>query len=357
MTLKTCVEIDGGHFLVVGGAGFVGSNLVRELLAQGAAYVQVVDNLLSAERANLPDDGRLELTVGSIADGTLLASIQDTYDAIFHLATYHGNQSSIANPLADHANNLITNLKLFEHLKSFTHLKRLVYTSTGCALAEKGDVTAKAVTEDGPVSLDMDSPYQISKVVGEMHGIFYHRLHNLPLVRVRFQNVYGPGEILGAGEWRGTPATIWRNVTPTFIYRALKGQPLILHGDGGSTRDFIHVSDIVAGLICAATVADIEGDVFNLASGAEVTIRELAETINQMAENTTPVQYLPQRNWDRSIHRFGSTEKSSQVLGFRAQKQFRAGLRETVDWTRANLDFIDTCVNKHVDRFPGGLFA
>jgi nucleoside-diphosphate-sugar epimerase len=350
------LAVEGGDFLVVGGAGFVGSNLVRSLLDMGAQRVRVIDNLLSAERANLPDSDRLEFIEGSIADDAILANLKDAYDAIFHLATYHGNQSSIANPLADHENNLITNLKLFEHVKDFVNLKRLVYTSTGCALAEKGDVDAKAVSEDGSISIDMDSPYQISKVVGEMHAVYYHRLYQLPVVRVRFQNIYGPGEILGAGEWRGTPATIWRNVTPSFIYRALKGQPLILFGDGSSTRDFIFVADIVAGLIQAATVAGVEGDVFNLASGEEITIGLLAETINRLTENPTPVTYKPQRGWDRSIHRFGSTEKSRHKLDFNAQVGLQQGLEQTVAWTKAHLDLIDSCVNRHLDKLTGGLF-
>ena len=97
--------------------------------------------------------------------------------------------------------------------------------------------------------LDLDSPYQISKVVGEFYSVYYHRQHGLPTVRARFQNVYGPGEMLGAGRWRGTPATVWRNVTPTFVYRALKGLPLQLDNGGVASRDFVYVEDIARGLL------------------------------------------------------------------------------------------------------------
>jgi UDP-glucose 4-epimerase len=334
------------NVLVVGGAGFVGGNLVRELLARGAERVVVVDNFLSAEPENVPDDPRVEVREGSIADDTVLAGLDDEFDQVFHLATYHGNQSSIADPLADHEHNLITTLKLFERLKSFEQLRKVVYAASGCTLAPHTFGKAEAVEEDGPVPLDLDSPYQISKVVGEFYSVYYHRVHGLPTVRARFQNVYGPGEILGAGRWRGTPATVWRNVTPTFVYCALKGLPLRLDNEGRATRDFIYVGDIVDGLLrCAASGAP--GDVYNLASGVETSIRELAETINRMAGNESGVELLPARDWDRSGHRFGSTEKARRAIGFEAQVSLEDGLARTMDWMRQHLSLIDACVRRH----------
>lgn len=334
--------------LVVGGAGFVGSNLVRRCLHEGCQQVMVVDNLLSSEADNLPnDDARVELRVGSVADDEILHGLADQFDYVFHLATYHGNQSSIANPLADHDNNLMTTLKLYEYLKDFQKLKRVVYVSTGCALAAKVAGPVEPVIEDGPIPLDFDSPYQISKVVGEMYSLYYSRMHGLPVVRARFQNVYGPSEVLGAGQWRGTPATIWRNVTPTFIYRALKRQPLQIHGKGESTRDFIHVDDIVEGLLRCAWTADIEGDVFNLASGVEVSILELAQTINELTDNPTGLEFIPTRKWDRSINRFGSTEKSRRRLAFEAKMTLKEGLANTIAWTKENLARIERCIQQH----------
>src|SRR5438132_6866515 len=267
--------------LVVGGAGFVGSNLVRRLLAGGIERVVVVDNLLSAERSNVPADSCLEFVEGSIADDKVLSRLKDEFDYIFHLATYHGNQSSIANPLEDHANNLMTTLKLYEYIKGFKKLKKVVYAASGCTLAPHTDEQPEATREDGPVPFDLDSPYQISKVVGEFYSVYYHRQHRLPVVKARFQNVYGPGEILGAGRWRGTPATVWRNVTPTFVYRGLKGMPLTVENQGIATRDFIFVDDIVRGLMFCATKGT-PGDVYNLANGVETSILELATLVNEM---------------------------------------------------------------------------
>jgi nucleoside-diphosphate-sugar epimerase len=332
--------------LVVGGAGFVGSNLVRMLLDGGCTQVTVIDNLLSAERENLPTDPRVEFTQGSISDDQVLTSLTDTYDYVFHLATYHGNQSSIANPLADHDNNLITTLKLYEHIKTFRRLKKVVYAASGCTLAPHTYDDAEATTEDGPVPLELDSPYQISKVVGEFYSVYYHHQHQLPTVRARFQNVYGPGEILGAGQWRGTPATVWRNVTPTFMYRALKKLPLMVENRGLASRDFIYVEDIARGLIQCA-VAGKSGDVYNLASGVETSILELATLVNKLTDNPAAIGFLPARAWDRSGKRFGSTEKAKQEIGFEAHVTLSEGLSKTVEWTRSKLSFIDSCIQKH----------
>jgi nucleoside-diphosphate-sugar epimerase len=168
----------------------------------------------------------------------------------------------------------------------------------------------------------------------------------LPVVKARFQNVYGPGEILGAGRWRGTPATVWRNVTPTFIYRGLKQMPLTVENQGIATRDFIFVEDIVRGLMLCATEG-AAGEVYNLASGAETSIGELAQLVNEQTNNPTPVEYLPPRAWDHSGKRFGSTEKSKRELGFEPQVSLEEGLARTIEWTKENLSLIDACILKH----------
>lgn len=339
-------SVQGKNMLVVGGAGFVGSNLVKRLLTLEAAQVHVVDNLLSAERSNLPDNPNLRFTEGSIADDRILGGLDDSYDYVFHLATYHGNQSSMHDPIADHDNNLITTLKLFERLKGFKRLRKVVYSGAGCAVAEKTYDQAHATSEDAPISFQMDSPYSISKIVGEFYAVYYFNRHALPTVRARFQNVYGPGEVLGAGQWRGTPATIWRNVTPTFIYKSLKGEALPLEGGGVATRDFIFVEDIVEGLICCA-LKGAPGDVYNLASGAETSIRELAETINELTGNTASLDVSEARDWDHSGKRFGSVKKSKLHLGFEAKSCLRDGLNQTIVWTLRHMELVERCIGNH----------
>ena len=341
---------DGSRVLVVGGAGFVGSNLVKTLLTRSRPEgITVIDNLLSAERFNVADDPRLRFVEGSITDDAILAGLSDDLDYVFHLATNHGNQSSIADPLADHENNTLTTLKLFNQIRGFKAVRKVVYSSAGCTVAEKTFGTPKPTTEEDPVSLYLDSPYQMSKIIGEMYANYYWMHYGLPVVKARFQNVYGPGEVLGAGRWRGTPATVWRNVTPTFIYRSLKRIPLIVENEGIATRDFIYVEDIVDGLLkCAA--AGKAGDVYNLAGGAETSILELARTINEMTGSQVPVEIGPRRDWDHSGRRFGSTEKAKTVLGFQAARGLREGLSATITWTGDNLALIDACIAKHAAR-------
>lgn len=332
--------------LVVGGAGFVGSNLVLALLRHDPAEVLVVDNLLSAERANVPADPRVRFVHDSITRDRALAEISADLDYAWHLATFHGNQNSMADPLADHENNTYTTLRLYEHLKGSKKLRKVVYSSAGCTVAEKTFDKANPTTEESPVSLWLDSPYQISKIVGEFYSNYYFKQHNLPAVKARFQNVYGPREILGAGEWRGTPATVWRNVTPTFVYRALKHLPLPVENGGIATRDFIYAEDVANGLMLCALKGE-PGGTYNVASGVETTILELAEAVNRLTGNPTPIQLAPKRPWDRSGKRFGSTEIAKSALGFEAKVGLEEGLKRTIAWTREQMPLIDACIAKH----------
>jgi len=338
---------DDSIILVVGGGGFVGSNLVRLLLAETKAErIDIVDNLLSSVRENIPQDPRVKFIPGSISSDETLEKLLDVYDYVFHLATFHGNQSSIFDPLRDHENNTLTTLKLFERIKGFKRLRKVVYSSAGCSVAKKTFGDAAATTEESPIEIRQDSPYSISKIVGEFYSVYYNKQHGLPVVRARFQNVYGPWEILGAGEWRGTYATVWRNVAPTFIWKAIHNEKLPLENEGIATRDFIFVEDICRGLMACASLG-AAGDVYNLGSGKETSIRKLAEMINQLAGNESGVELLPKRSWDNSGKRFASTEKARKELGFEARVTIMDGLARTIEWTRTHQELIGKCIHKH----------
>jgi nucleoside-diphosphate-sugar epimerase len=339
------LTFSGSRILVAGGAGFVGSNLCHRLLNESPKQIVIVDNLLSSDRGNVPDHQAVKFVEGSIADDAVLASLPADFDFVFAIYCLHGNQSSIADPFLDHANNTLPSLKLFDWLKD-KPVKKVVYAAAGCAVAEKTYGEAEATPEDAPVSLFHDSPYSISKLVGEFYGNYYFTRYGLPFVKARFQNVYGPREILGAGRWRGTPHTVWRNVTPTFIWKSLAREALPLDNGGNTSRDFIFVEDLVEGLMRCALRGE-PGEVYNLASGVETTIRELAETINALTGNPTPVDLRPARDWDRSGRRFGSTEKSKRTIGFEAKTMLRDGLEKTIAWTRANEALIRRCMAQH----------
>lgn len=339
-------NFSGCKVLVVGGAGFVGSNLVHQILQQDVKQIIVVDNLLSSDVSNIPADPRVEFVFGTITDDRILYNLPEDLDYAFHLACFHGNQSSIANPFADHDNNTYTSLKLFDRLKDIKQLKKVVYAAAACAVAEKTYDAPTATTEDQPVTLYHDSPYSISKIIGELYGNYYFQQHKLPFVKARFSNVFGPREILGAGQWRGTVHTVWRNVTPTFIWRSLNGEALPLDNGGNASRDFIFVEDMARGLMASALKGE-EGGVYNLATGRETSILELATLINEFTGNKTPLDLRPARDWDRSGKRFASTEKSERELGFTAQINVREGVRRTVEWTKANADLIQQNIAKH----------
>lgn len=338
--------IAGSNVLVVGGAGFVGSNLVIRLLEQKVKNITIVDNFLSSTPANIPENKCVNFIHGSIADQRILNQVPEDLDFVWHLSCYHGNQSSIADPIADHNNNTITSLMLFEHLSKRSSQPKVVYAAAGCAVAAKTPGTPIATPEDAPISLFHDSPYSISKIIGEMYGNYYLTQYGLPFVRARFQNVYGPKEILGAGQWRGTPATVWRNVVPTFIWRALNNDSLVLENAGRSSRDFIYVGDVVDGLIACATKG-IPGQAYNLASGLETTILELANLIIALTDSHSAVELGPARTWDNSVRRFGSVEKSKIDLDFRAQIDIYDGLARTVRWTREHYPLISATIAQH----------
>jgi UDP-glucose 4-epimerase len=343
MTFET---FSGAKILIAGGAGFVGSNLCHALLKDNPRQIVIVDNLLSSDISNVPNHPAVHFVQGSIADDAVLASLPTDLDFAFAIYCLHGNQSSIADPFLDHENNTLPSLKLFDWLKDKKSLQKVVYAAAGCAVAEKTYEEAVATPEDAPVSLYHDSPYSISKLVGEFYGNYYFTRYQLPFVKARFQNVYGPREILGAGRWRGTPHTVWRNVTPTFVWKSLHREALPLDNAGNTSRDFIFVQDLVEGLILCA-LRGAAGEVYNLASGVETTIRELAETINAITGNPTPVELRPARDWDRSGRRFGATEKSKRTIGFQAKTKLRTGIEQTVAWTKANEATIRRCMAQH----------
>tara|TARA_R110002072_G_scaffold1029_11_gene8568 strand:+ start:2951 stop:4021 length:1071 start_codon:yes stop_codon:yes gene_type:complete len=342
---------NGKKLMIAGGAGFVGSNLARQLLKTDLKELIIVDNLLSSDPVNVPDDPRVTFIPRSVTEEEVLEQIPEDLDYAWALYCLHGNQSSIAEPMLDHDNNTLPSLKLFNRLKDIKNLKRVVYAAAGCAVAEKTFGEAAATKEDAPVSLYHDSPYSISKIIGEFYGNYFWKQYDLPFVKARFQNVYGPGEILGAGRWRGTHHSVWRNVTPTFIFRSLNQEALPLDNGGDASRDFIFVEDMARGLMACALKGE-PGETYNLASGVETTILDLASKINALTENPTPYDLKPKRDWDTSGKRFGDPSKSREKLGFEAQVSIDEGLKRTVEWTKENMPTIQRCMAQHVHFVP-----
>jgi UDP-glucose 4-epimerase len=331
------------HSVVIGGAGFVGSWVVDEILKDPSTRVTIVDNLISSEKWNISLDPRVTFIEGSAADINVLKIIEDKVDYVYQLACFHGNQNSIARPFDDFENGLKTTLVTLEWVKQNHPNARVIYAGAGCAVAEKTWDTPVPTDEKDSTSLLHDSPYSISKITGEMYCSYYARRYSMDVIRVRFQNVYGPREILGAGDWRGTDSTIWRNVVPTFIYQALMSQDIVVNSR--ASRDFIYVADLAYGIFLAKEKGQ-SGSVYNLGSGNEVMIADLAETIVKKIGNNNKIDLGYSRNWDRSGRRVANIEKARSDLEFVTQISIDKGLTRTIDWFKINLDRIENCVNR-----------
>jgi UDP-glucose 4-epimerase len=334
------------HSVVIGGAGFVGSWVVDEILKEGSAKVTIVDNLISSERWNISTDPRVTFIEGSAAETENLLKITGEVNYVYQLACFHGNQSSIARPLDDLENGLKSTLVTLEWVKNFHPNARVVYSGAGCAVAEKTWDEPSAVEEVDYTSLLHDSPYSISKITGEMYCLYYAKQQNLDVVRVRFQNVYGPREILGAGIWRGTENTIWRNAIPTFIWKAIRNEEISIFGAGDATRDFVYVEDIAQGVVLAAKRGK-KAEVYNLASGIETKIMGVVEQIIAYSKSNSKILKLPKRDWDNSGRRFGNPDKSFNSLEFRTNTTLGAGLRNSIKWTLENREEIGRAMSKH----------
>jgi nucleoside-diphosphate-sugar epimerase len=318
---------ENAKVLVTGGAGCIGSNLTRALLAAGAEQVAVLDDLSAAYQWNIPVDRRVHFLRGSVLDDEVLRhAFSSRPDYVFHLAAQFANQNSIDHPDTDLQVNGLGTLKTLQYA-NLTGVKRFVFASSGCSVY--GSNPPLPVTEDF-VSLHLDTPYQITKLLGELYCNFFHDAYGMPTVNARFFNVYGPGEVPGQ----------YRNVIPNFVYWAMNGKPLPITGTGDETRDFTFVSDIVGGLLAAGLREKAIGEAFNLASGTETKISDIAEKVNSLTGNAAGVKSVPRRSWDKSMRRRASIERARSLLGYEPRTSLDRGLRETVAWIKENWEKI-----------------
>jgi len=309
-----------GTVVVTGGSGAIGSRLVARLLQDGAERVVVVDDLSSGYEWLLPRDSRVQLIRKDICAADALPAHVDR-PLVFHLAAFFANQNSVDHPLDDlHTNGrgTLTVLTWAAAKKA----RRVVYASAGCSIAGHG--IEAPIREDMPVSLHLDTPYQITKALGEFYCNYFDAM--VPTVRCRFFNSYGPGEVPGR----------YRNVVPNFIWRALNGEPLLITGTGDETRDFIWVEDLVQGLVLCAKTPDARGGAFNLGTGRQTKIRDLAEMIIRACGSSSKIEYVARRAWDKSLHREADISRARTILGFKPDVTVSQGIERTVGWFREN---------------------
>ena len=218
-------------------------------------------------------------------------------------------------------------LKLLQYAR-MTGVKRFIYASSGCSIY--GSNAPLPLTEEF-MSLHLSTPYQITKMLGELYGNFFTHHYDVPVVKARFFNSYGPGELPGQ----------YRNVIPNFIYWAMKGEPLPITGSGEETRDFTYVGDIVDGLLRAGTIEAAVGQEFNLASGVETRIIDLANMINEAVGNAAGVKFGERRKWDTKSRLLASVDRARQLIGYEPRTPFKEGLQNTIEWFRNNWDLVD----------------
>lgn len=323
---KNCYE--GKVILVTGGAGAIGTNLCAALVDAEAKMVIILDDLSSGYTWNIPQRKNIMFVKGCVTDDIMLKRVffeQPQY--VFHLAAFFANQNSVDYPEKDLNVNGLGTLKLLEY-SLFNKIERFIYASSGCSIY--GSSAPLPLTEEF-MSMNLSTPYQITKMLGELYCNFFYNHYELKVVKTRFFNSYGPGEVPGQ----------YRNVIPNFIYWAMKGEALPITGTGEETRDFTYVEDLVDGLLRAGYYESAIGQEFNLASGIETKIIDLANMINEAVGNKAGIKYAQRRKWDTKSRLLASVDRAKNLVGYEPKIEFEEGLMNTIQWFKDNWDDIE----------------
>lgn len=320
-------KYEGKNILITGGAGCIGSNLTRVLIEARAARIIVLDDLSAAYEWNIPKSERVLFVRGSVLDDEMLKRVfKDKPDYVFHLAAHFANQNSVDNPETDLMVNGMGTLKILEYA-NIAGVKRFVYSSSGCGVY---GLESKIPFEEHDISISLHTPYQVTKLLGELYTNYLYNLYDLPIVNARFFNVYGPGEVPGR----------YRNVIPNFFYWAMNGQALPITGDGTETRDWTYVDDVIKGLLAMGIREEAMGEAINLGSGMEHQVIELATMVNRLTNNMAGVNNVSRRNWDVKTHLRSSIDKARKLLDYQPQTNFEDGLKKVHEWFVENWDNI-----------------
>ncbi len=318
--------------LVTGGAGFIGSHLVDAIIQKGGR-VAVLDDLSQSSGENLSayaSDSRVRFIQGSILDEAAVSRAMDGCTHVFHLAAVIGVRYVVDDPLRG----ILTNVRGTEIVLAEA-LRR------GCRvlLASSSEVYGRGINpplrEDGDALIGPTSvprwSYALSKGLDEHLGLAYHRQHGLAISAVRYFNIYGPRCLPGG-----------YGVIARFAERALTGRPLIVHGDGEQSRCFTYIDDAVQGTFLAGTMEAANGEVVNLGSTRETTIKELAHLVGEAVGGGVGVQHVPHEveygpGFEDTRRRVPDISKAERLLGFRASISLEDGLRRTLEWWRLRL--------------------
>ena len=310
-------------YLITGGAGFIGSHIVRTLLERGET-VRVLDNFSTGKRENIAEltrqfnKNQFEVFEGDVRDASHVKAAVSGIEIIFHEAAFVSVPQSMDEPQNCFDVNITGTSLLFDTARR-AGVKRAVVASSA---AVYGESEVLPLVEE--TLLQPKSPYAVSKRVDEMYAELFTNSFNFEVVALRYFNVYGP---------RQRPDSMYAAAVPIFARRLLDSKPITVYGDGGQTRDLINVRDIVSANIVASEHPNAAGKIFNICTGVETRLLDLLDVLYKLFPNAPKTEFAAPRAGDiyRSV---GSPQKAKDVMGFQAQVSLAEGLKETVEWMR-----------------------
>ncbi|MBD0276946.1 MAG: NAD-dependent epimerase/dehydratase family protein [Bacteroidota bacterium] len=303
------------NILVTGGAGFIGSNLVKALVNQHGAHVTVLDDLFTGDLAHL-EGIKHRFVQGSVEDAQLVNECVSNADIVFHLASRNIIVSN-QNPREDLSVNVSGGFNVFE--ACLLHkVARVVYASTSSVY---GNPERLPVSEED--RKDFLNFYSASKFSAEVYAQTFYEVFQLPITIVRYSNVYGPHQ---------SPTNPYCGVIGKFIKAALSDQALFIHGDGEHTRDYTYVDDAVKATIAAALYPVAVGEAYNIGTGIETSVNELADTILTVTKSASSIEYVENRDIDNICRRVINIAKAKSDLRYQPEHTIKKGLQKTIDW-------------------------
>ncbi len=303
-------------YLVTGGAGFIGSNLVHALVKRGER-VRVLDNFSTGKRRNLARVlNNIELMEGDLRNYEMVKKAVQGVDYILHQGALPSVPRSIKDPLATHEVNITGTLNLLIVAKK-EKVKRLIYASSSSIYGDSPELPK----HEG-MSPEPKSPYAVSKLAGEYYCRVFWEAYGLETVCLRYFNIFGP---------RQDPASLYAAVIPKFINAMLKGTPPTIYGDGLQSRDFTYIENVVEANLLALQAKGVEGQVFNIACGGRYSVMDLVKELNRITRRDLPPRFSPPRKGDVR-HSQASIVKAEAILGYSPKVGFQEGLQRTVEW-------------------------
>ena len=304
-------------YLVTGGAGFIGSHLTEELVRRGHR-VRVADSFITGKRRNLEHIPGVEILEGDLADMNVAVRAVDRMEYVLHQAAIPSVPRSVKDPVTSNRANIDASLNVLVAARD-AGVKRLVYAGSSSAY---GDTETLPKREDMPTK--PLSPYALQKLVAEQYCQMFTRLYGLETVTIRYFNVFGP---------RQDPSSPYSGVISLFSTALLEGRQPTIYGDGGQTRDFTYVANVVDGVLRACEAPKASGEVINVACGTRISLNQLLETLNRIVGTDVRAIYKESRAGDVRDSQADIT-KAKDLLGYAPLVDIESGLRHTLDWCR-----------------------